>query len=365
MTERQSKTTPAGEGQPQSESSRRADSVWSYRGYDLEAGDFTSAMIHLFRGEIQRSNTWRQRLDSTTNWAIVATAAAISFGFTEAAGNHIVLILSAIIITILLYIESRRYRYYELWSSRVRLMETDFFATMLVPPFHPSSDWAESLAENLLQPHFTISIFEAVGRRLRRNYIWIFYTLYVAWLAQLWLRPASTTSVSVFLERASIASIPGWLVMLGYFGFMAFLTVFALVTVGLQEATGEVLPPLTEEAEPIRAEDSPFEQERDTEARERAWFRRSQRRRQYMCLIVTDHAQRVSDEILAEMHRGVTALEATGMYSGESHKVLLCAVTVTEVPHLKELVMDVDSDAFVVVTAAEEVVGRGFLTLKE
>lgn len=84
-----------------------------------------------------------------------------------------------------------------------------------------------------------------------------------------------------------------------------------------------------------------------------------------MCLIVTDQAQRVSDEILAEMHRGVTALEATGMYSGESHKVLLCAVTVTEVTHLKDLVKGVDSDAFVVVTAAEEVLGRGFLTLEE
>ncbi|MDX1600077.1 MAG: DUF2270 domain-containing protein [Anaerolineales bacterium] len=365
MTQQDSKTSATREEDQPSKDPKGQSSAWTYRGYQLGAGDFTSAMTHLFRGEIQRSNTWRERLDSTTNWAIVATAAAISFAFSEAGGNHIVLILSAIIITILLYIESRRYRYYELWSSRVRLMETDFFATMLVPPFHPSSDWAESLAENLLQPHFTISIFEAVGRRLRRNYIWIFYTLYVAWLARLWLRPTSTTSVSVFLERASIASIPGWLVMLGYFGYMAFLTVFALVTVGLQEATGEVLPPLTEEAEPIRAEDSPFEEERQTEARDRAWFRRSQRRRQYMCLIVTDQAQRVSDEILAEMHRGVTALEATGMYSGESHKVLLCAVTVTEVTHLKDLVKGVDSDAFVVVTAAEEVLGRGFLTLEE
>jgi uncharacterized membrane protein len=45
----------------------------------------------------------------------------------------------------------------------VRLMETDFFAAMLVPPFHPSPDWAEALAENLLLPHFPISTWEALG----------------------------------------------------------------------------------------------------------------------------------------------------------------------------------------------------------
>ncbi len=346
-------------------STGRADSVWSYRGYDLGAGDFTSAMIHLFRGEIQRSNTWRTRLDSTTNWAIVATAAAISFAFTEAGGNHIVLILSSLILTILLYIESRRYRYYELWSSRVRLMETDFFATMLVPPFRPSSDWAESLAEILLQPHFTISIFEAVGRRLRRNYIWIFLTLVLSWLAKLWLQPEPTNSLVVFLDRASIASIPGWLVVFLFGGYVGALLVFGIVTAGLQEASGEVLPTLGETAEPLRTEESPFEEGKDKEARQRAWFRRTHRRRQYMCMIVTDDAQKVSDEILAEMHRGVTALEATGMYSGESHKVLLCAVTTTEVPHLKELVKEVDPEAFVVVTAAEEVLGRGFLNLEQ
>ena len=44
----------------------------------------------------------------------------------------------------------------------------DFFAAMLVPPFRPAADWAESLADNLLHPRFTISVGEAVGRRLRR-----------------------------------------------------------------------------------------------------------------------------------------------------------------------------------------------------
>jgi len=43
--------------------------VWTYRGYRLKSGEFVTAMVHLFRAEIQRANVWRQRLDTTTNWA--------------------------------------------------------------------------------------------------------------------------------------------------------------------------------------------------------------------------------------------------------------------------------------------------------
>lgn len=45
--------------------------MWSYRGYELRPGEFTTAMVHFFRAEVQRANVWRQRLDTTTNWAVV------------------------------------------------------------------------------------------------------------------------------------------------------------------------------------------------------------------------------------------------------------------------------------------------------
>ncbi|MFN2243001.1 MAG: DUF2270 domain-containing protein, partial [Anaerolineae bacterium] len=152
-----------------------AEPVWSYRGYQLRPSDFTTAMVHLFRAEVTRANVWRQRLDTTTNWAVITTGAAISFAFSRTlAEDHRVIILNVLLVTLFLYIEARRDRYYELWSYRVRLMETDFFAKMLVPPFHPASDWAESLAENLLHPQFSISFAEALGRRFRRNYLWIY-----------------------------------------------------------------------------------------------------------------------------------------------------------------------------------------------
>ena len=43
----------------------------------LSAGEFTTAMVHLYRAEAARANTWRIRLDTTTNWAVVTTGVAI------------------------------------------------------------------------------------------------------------------------------------------------------------------------------------------------------------------------------------------------------------------------------------------------
>ena len=146
------------------------------------SAEFTTAMVHYYRAEIQRSNTWRTRLDATTYWAVVTAGAALSFSLSSPNNHYGVIILDTLLISLFLWIEARRYRYYELWSYRARLLETDFFAAMLVPPFKPHPDWAEALAESLYQPEFPISMWEAIGRRLRRNYLWMYFILACAWV---------------------------------------------------------------------------------------------------------------------------------------------------------------------------------------
>lgn len=335
--------------------------VWTYRGYQLRASEFTTAMVHLFRAEVQRANVWRQRLDTTTNWAVLTTGAAISFAFTRSvAEDHRVLVLDVLLVTLFLYIEARRDRYYELWSYRVRLMETDFFASMLVPPFHPSADWAESLAESLLHPQLAVSMREALGRRLRRNYLWIYAVLGLAWMGKVWLHPEPTSSWAEIMRRASIGGVPGEAMFAAIVVFNLAMVLLSVLTIGMQQAAGEVLPRygsfhLPPEAEGREAERRP---------RLRAWFRPSRRRQQLLAFIVTDCAEAVSEQILNEMKRGVTALSGIGMYSRQPHAVLMCALTVTEVPFLKALVAGADGKAFVTLTPAEEVLGKGFLPLE-
>ena len=221
--------------------------VWTYRGYRLKTSEFVTAMVHFFRAEVQRANIWRQRLDTTTNWAVVSTGATLSVAFSQPDIHHGIIILNTLLVIWFLFIETRRYRYYELWSYRVRLMETDFYAAMLVPPFHPSPEWAESLAENLLSPSFPISIWEAFGRRLRRNYAWIFLILYAAWVAKIWLFPVPVTGLDEFVERSAVGPVSGEVMIALGFGFYAALLVMGLATINMTKATGEVLPRFGEE----------------------------------------------------------------------------------------------------------------------
>jgi uncharacterized membrane protein len=318
-------------------------------------------MVHFFRAEVQRANVWRQRLDTTTNWAVITTGATITIAFGQG-GNQAVIILNLLLVTLFLSIEARRYRYYELWSYRVRLMETDFFAAMLVPPFHPSEDWAEALAENLLHPHYPISSMEAFGRRLRRNYLFIYAIIGTAWMARLWLIPDAAQSWQVVFDRAAIGTLSGQAVLIIVAAYYVVIALISLGTIGLQQSAGEVLPRYEGIAESLFGVGGEQHAEHDESY---AWFRPARRRKQLLTLIITDKAQEISKNIMQEMKRGVTSIPGTGMYSGESHQILLCALTVTEIPQLKALINKEDPQAFVIVSPAQEIFGRGFIPLKK
>lgn len=333
--------------------------VWTYRGYRLKTSEFVTAMVHFFRAEIQRANVWRQRLDTTTNWAVVSTGATLSIAFSQPEIHHGIIILNTLLVMWFLFIEARRYRYYELWSYRVRLMETDFYAAMLVPPFHPSPEWAESLAENLLSPSFPISIWEAFGRRLRRNYIWIFLILYASWAAKIWLYPQPAGNLVEFVQRSAVGPISGELTIALGFGLYISLLVVALVTINMTRATGEVLPRFGDET--LTSIFSPHVKSKEA----RPFFAPSHRRRQLVAMVITGLAEAVSKRIMADLGRGVTALTGKGMYTGQDRSVLICALTVTEVHNLKGAVAKEDPAAFIMVSATQEILGRGFIPLTE
>ncbi len=349
-------TTPeTGSTQPENPD----ESVWTYRGYHLKTGEFVTAMVHLFRAEVQRANVWRQRLDTTTNWAVIATGAAISVSFSQPNVHHGIIILNILLVTWFLFIEARRYRYYELWSYRIRLMETDFYAAMLVPPFHPSPEWAESLAENLLSPSFPISMWEAFGRRLRRNYLAIILILGISWVSKGYLFPVPVANLNEFIARCSSGSIPGQaIIVLGavYYGFLCLV---AIGTLGMTNATGEILPRygLHDENElplqPGKAQGLG------------SWLIPQHHRSQFLALIITDKPEKISNRILIDLKRGVTAMQGKGMYTGADRSILMCALTVTEIHSLKSTVAKEDPQAFVIVTPAQEILGRGFNPLTD
>ncbi len=316
-------------------------------------------MVHLFRAEIQRANVWRQRLDTTTNWAVVATGATLSISFSQPNVHHGVIILNTLLVTWFLFIEARRYRYYELWSYRVRLMETDFYAAMLVPPFHPSPEWAENLAENLLTPSFPISMWEAFGRRLRRNYLWIFLILFISWMGKSFLFPEPAASIVEFIQRGAVGPIPGAVIISLGLAYHFFLLMIAVATVGMTKATGEILPRFGDETAPAAA---------SMEGKHtglRALLVPRRRRRQLLAFIITNKTEQVSGRILTDLKRGVTAMQGKGMYTHKDRSILMCALTITEMHNLKSAVAKEDPKAVVIVSPAQEILGGGFAPLEE
>lgn len=163
--------------------------------------DPTMPLVHLYRGELQRMTMYRVRLDTTTNWAIGTSAAIISLVLGSEDAPHFLLGLAVLLSAGFANLEARRYQRFSMVRSRVRLMERGFYAPLLGGA--PVPGWQEELRATLESPHHDISWARAVAMRLRRNYIWVFGTLTVAWLLKLDLAHHSLN------EAAAVAHLPG------------------------------------------------------------------------------------------------------------------------------------------------------------
>jgi uncharacterized membrane protein len=197
------------------------------------------ALAHLYRGELYRSKVWRQRLDATTNWAVAITGIAMSIVFSAANNAPAPIILAGLIAFVFLNIEARRYRYFDIWRTRTRLLEVYFYCPMLNrQPVFGKTNWNRVLAEDLSYIHFHISMWEALGRRLRRNYGWIFGVLGISYIGKLLVHPTSLHTLDQFWERAALGPVSGQVVIAaGVLGHSA-LAILALVTLLRQRAAG-------------------------------------------------------------------------------------------------------------------------------
>ncbi len=77
--------------------------------------------------------------------------------------------------------------------------------------------------------------------------------------------------------------------------------------------------------------------------------------------IITDRYEMVSHIIMERLDRGVTGLNAKGMYSGDEKCMLYCVVSKKQIVLLKEIIHEIDKNAFVIVGDVREVLGEGFI----
>lgn len=197
------------------------------------------ALAHLYRGEMYQSKVWRNRLDTTSNWAIVVTGIALSVTFSNADASPIPILLVSWVVAIFLLFEARRYLYYDVFRVRVRVMEINFYGPILMGQgLQTGNKWNELLAGDYRNLRFHISFMEALGRRIRRTYGWIFAALLGCYLAKIAVHPTPITGWHEVWMRASIGPLPGQAALALGLLFHASWIVIALITLGSQKAVG-------------------------------------------------------------------------------------------------------------------------------
>jgi uncharacterized membrane protein len=174
------------------------------------------ALAHLYRGEVYRSTIWRTRLDNTTNWSVVTLGLALSITFSTPAASPLPLVLVGFLVLFFLMLESRRYRYFNVWRARARWMERHLFAPMLDDgDLRMEDGWQRTLAHDYREPRYHIGLLRAVGRRLRNNYIWILLIQTIAYFGKIIIHPTPVESLDQLWQRAAIGPIPGELIVAG------------------------------------------------------------------------------------------------------------------------------------------------------
>jgi uncharacterized membrane protein len=170
----------------------------------------------------------------------------LSVSLSSPQSHHGVMLFAMLLVFLMLQIESRRYRFFHVYRSRVRLIERNYYARIFAPreiidPAH----WMSQLGDDLRLPRFSMSHGEAIARRLRRNYIWLFLILLLAWLLKTTttvLQPgqfegAWVHSTGELFKNAAIGYIPGWIVLtmvLAFYGWLLY------VILSHRKSTGEL-----------------------------------------------------------------------------------------------------------------------------
>lgn len=178
---------------------------------DLESeplcrSEYISALVHLYRGQLSRADSWRLRLDTTSNWGVVTTMGLLSFAFSSRDHSHASILVGMVLISHFLLVEARRYRVFDVWNCRVRMIEENFYGPILQRDLEsPRIQWGHLVAEDLLHPHYKMTYLQALRARLLRNHLALYLLLLGAWSTKI----VDTAPQVGWLEAMRIGPLPG------------------------------------------------------------------------------------------------------------------------------------------------------------
>ena len=189
------------------------------------ANNTLNALVHLYRGELGRMTAYRARLDTSTNWAITTSGLVATFTLGSGDRSHAAFVFLMLLVYFFLHLEAKRFQAFEASRYLVQLMERACYPEVLGE--HVDAGWTDRLIKVLRGPGLKVSYRGALGWRLRRNYLWIYAAILLAWLSKL---DVSGHPALDLVARAGIGSVPGWLVcclVVALYGWLIFVAVTA------------------------------------------------------------------------------------------------------------------------------------------
>jgi uncharacterized membrane protein len=209
----------------------------------LQRAEYITAMAHLYRGELQRSLSWRLRLDTTTNWAIFTTAGILTFAFNNPQYAAQTLLAGMYANLLFLVLEAQRFRFFDVFHSRLRMIEENFYGPLLRRDLRsPLAGWGRVVAADLFTPHFHISMRQAIRIRLGRVYAPLFLALIMGWLLVVVLQRRAAGED--WFQILAIGRVPGFVPVVLVSGLFLFLLVCVFTAPPLPR-----LPDLDDDAE--------------------------------------------------------------------------------------------------------------------
>ena len=221
--------------------SQTANDARTFETEPLTRPEYISAMVHFYRGEMYRSQIWRTRLDTSTNWAVVTVAGMISFAFSSPDHSPLTLLLADVLISNFLLIEARRYRYFSVFRARVRMIEENFYLPLIRRSLvSPNEEWREVVAADLDRPTYKVTRMESLLFRLRRNYIWLYYVVLITWVVKLFMHPLPAASLGDVYARMGMGLLAPGFVLFVVLAFYVTITTVLFTSLGRRAAEDEI-----------------------------------------------------------------------------------------------------------------------------
>ena len=160
-------TSPPPQSPPAREASSPAAPV-------ARSSNADNALIHLYRAEASGMTSSRQRLDTTTSWAITSSALVTTFSLGNTQISHAAILFLIFLNFFFLQVEARRFCAYEVGRYRVLLLERWFYAEILGESVDPH--WTRALIRALRTHYPRVSFAGALGWPCRpggaQNVVW-------------------------------------------------------------------------------------------------------------------------------------------------------------------------------------------------